>query len=68
MGVILSNIYRASVGVPGKADEIIRQARLCTFVDTFFETARQDTHAYDMVGRIIAAYIHFVAGHIKSAI
>ena len=32
MGVMLSNISRAHVEVPGKADEIIRQANLCTFV------------------------------------
>ena len=29
---MLSNISRATIGVPGKADEIIRQASLCTFV------------------------------------
>ena len=65
MGVMLSNISRASVGVLGKADEIIRQASLCTFVsfltkDFLLKPPAQDTHAYDMIGRIIAVYIHFI--------
>ena len=66
MGVMLSNISRAPVGVPGKADEIIKQASLCTFVSYFLtryfllRPPAQDTHAYDMIGRIIAVYIHFI--------
>ena len=64
---MLSNISRALVGLPGKTDEIIRQATLCTFVSfptTYFllRPPAQDTHAYDMIGRITAVYIHFVAG------
>ena len=65
MGVMLSSISRAPVGVPGKADEIIRQASLCTivsFLTRYFllTPLAQDTHAYDMIGRIIAVYIHFI--------
>ena len=65
MGIMLSNISRVPVGVPGKADEIIRQASLCAFVSfrTKYLLLRppvQDTHAYDMIGRIIAVYIHFI--------
>ena len=65
MGVTLSNISRAPVGVPGKADEIIRQASLCIFVSFLtryflLRPPAQDTHAYDMLGRIIAVYIHFI--------
>ena len=62
---MLSNISRAPVGVPGKADLIIRQASLCTivsFLSRYFllRPPAQDTHAYDMIGRIIAVYIHFI--------
>ena len=62
---MLSNISRAPVGVPGKADEIIRQASLCTLVIFFtryflLRPPVQDTHTYDMIGRIIAVYIHFI--------
>ena len=32
VGVMLSSISRTPLEVPGKADEIIRQASLCTFV------------------------------------
>ena len=65
MEVMLSKISRALVGVPGKADEIIRQASLCTFVSFLtryflLRPPAQDTHAYDMIGRIIAAYIHVI--------
>ena len=65
MGVMLSSISRAPVGVPGKADEIIRQASLCNFVSFLtryflLRPPAQDTHAYDMIGRIIAVYIHFI--------
>ena len=65
MRVMLSNIFRAPVGVPGKADKIIRQASLCTFVSfltTYFllRPPAQDTHAYNMLGCIIAVYIHFI--------
>ena len=65
MGVMLSNISRAPVGVPGKADEIIRQASLCTFVSFLtryflLRPPAQDTLAYDVIGRIIAVYIHFI--------
>ena len=65
MSVVLSNISRAPVGVPGKADEVIRQASVCTFVcfHTRYFLLRppvKDTHAYDMIGRIIAMYIHFI--------
>ena len=52
-------------GVPGKADEIIRQASLCTLMcfltrSFLLRPPAQDTHAYDMIGRIIAVYIHFI--------
>ena len=65
MGVMLSNISRAPGGVPGKVDEIIRQASLCTFVSILIRyfllrPPAQETHAYDMIGRIIAVYIHFI--------
>ena len=65
MGVMLSSISRAPVGVPGKADEIIRQASLCPFASFFtkyflLRPPAQDAHAYDMIGRIIAVYIHFI--------
>ena len=61
---MLSNISRAPVGVPGKADEIIRHASLCTFVSFLtgyflLRPPAQDTNAYDMIGRIVAVYIHF---------
>ena len=57
MGVMLSNISRAPLGVPGKADEIIRQASLCTFVSfltTYFllRSPAQDMHA------CMHAYMH----------
>ena len=59
MGVMLSNISRAPVGVPGKANEIIRQASLCIFASFFtryflLRRPARDPHAYDMIGRIIA--------------
>ena len=62
---MLSNISRASVGVPGKADEIIKEASLCIFVSFLtryflLRPPAQDTHAYDMIGRIIAVCVHFV--------
>ena len=65
MVVMLSNIFRAPVGVPRKADEIIRQASISTFVSLLsryflFRPPAQDTHAYDMIGRIIAVYTHFI--------
>ena len=65
MEVMLSNISRAPIWVPRKADEIIRQASLCTFVSflTWYFLLRppaQDTQANDMIGRIIAMYIHFI--------
>ena len=54
-GVMLSKISGAPVEVPGKADEIIRQASLCTFVSFLtryflLRPPAQDTHAFDMVG------------------
>ena len=57
-GVMLSNIFRAPVGVPGKAHEIIRRESLCFFVSFLtryflLRPPAQDTHAY-MIGRIIA--------------
>ena len=61
MGVMLSNISKALVGVPEKADQIIRQASLCTFVSflpRYFPA--QNTHAYDIIEHIIAVYIHFI--------
>ena len=65
MGVMLSNISRAPVGVPEKVDEIIRQAKGYTFVSFLtryflLRPPAQDTHAYDIIGRIIAEYIHFI--------
>ena len=64
MGVMLSNISREPVGIPGKADEIIKQASFGTFVSFFtryfsLRPPAQDTHAYDMIERIIAVYILF---------
>ena len=61
MGVMLSNISRAPVGVLGKFDEIIRQVSHCSFVSFLpryflLRLPAQDTHAYDMIGRIIAMY------------
>ena len=49
MRVMLSNISRAPVGVPGKADQIIKQASLCTFVsfltrEFLLRPPAQDTH------------------------
>ena len=69
MGVMLSNIFRAPVGVPGEADEIIRQASLCSFVSFLaryflLRPPAHNTHADDMIGRIIAVYIHFIIGFI----
>ena len=65
MGVMLSNISRAPVGLPGKADEIIRQASLCAFVCFLtkcflLRPPAHHTHAYDIIGRIIVVYIHFI--------
>ena len=62
---MLSNISRAPLGVPGKADEIIRQANVCIFVSFLskyflLRPPAQDTQANDMIGRIIAVYIHFI--------
>ena len=58
---MLSNIFRAPVGVPENADEIFRQASLCTFVSLFtryflLRPPAQDTHAYNMIGSITAVY------------
>ena len=66
MGVLLSNIFKVPVGLPGKADEIIRQASLCafaSFLSGYFllRPPGQGIRAYDMIGRIIiAVYIHFI--------
>ena len=65
MGVMLSNISRAPVGVPGKTDEIASQASLCAFVSFLtryflLRPPAQDRHAYDMIGRIIAVYTYFI--------
>ena len=65
MGVMLSNISKAPVGVPGKADDIIRQASLCTFVSFLTRyflliPPAQDTHAYNRIGCIITEYIYFI--------
>ena len=65
MGVVLSNISRAPVGVSSKADEIISQAIFCTFVSFLtryflMRPPAQVTHAYGMIRRIIAVYIHFI--------
>ena len=51
--------------MPGKADEIIRQASLCTFVSFLtryflLRPPSQDTHAYDMIKSIISVYIDFI--------
>ena len=51
--------------MPGNADEIIKQASLCTFVSFLtryflLRPPAQDTQAYDMIGRITAVYIHFI--------
>ena len=65
MGVMLINIFSAPVGVSRKAYKIIRQESLYSFVSflTSYFLLRwpaQNTHAYNMIGRIIAAYIHFI--------
>ena len=65
MEVMLSNISRTPVEVLEKADEFITQASLCTcvsFLTRYFllRPPSQDTHAYDMIGRIIVVYIHFI--------
>ena len=54
---MLSIIFGAPVGVPGKDDEIIRIASLSTFVSFLsryflLRPPAQDTHAYDMIGHI----------------
>ena len=65
VGVMLSYISGAPVGVLGKADEMIRQASLCTFVSFLLRyfllrPPALDIHAYDMIGRILVVYIHFI--------
>ena len=65
MGVMLSNISKAPVRVPGKGTEIIRQASLriiMSFLTRYFllRPPAQDTQAYDMIRRIIAVNIHFI--------
>ena len=65
MGVMVSNISRAPVGVLGKSDQFIRLASHCTFVSLLtryflLRPPAQDTHVYDMIGRIITVYIHFI--------
>ena len=62
---MLSNISRAPVGAPGRADEIIWQASLCTFVSFLaryflLRPPAQDTLTYDMIGRIIDGFIPHV--------
>ena len=64
-GVMLSNISRAPVRMPGKADKIIRKASLCMFVSFLtryflLRPPAQNAHAYDMIGRIIVVYIYFI--------
>ena len=59
MGVMLSSISREPIGVPGKGDEIIKQASLRTFVSSLtryflLRPPAQDTHVYGMIGRIRA--------------
>ena len=61
MGVMLSNISRTPIGMPEKADEILRQASLCTFVSFLIRyfllrLPARNTHAHDMIGRIIDMY------------
>ena len=53
---MLSKTSRAPVGVPEKADQIIRQASLCTLVSflTRYFLLRPPAQAYDMIGRIRA--------------
>ena len=51
--------------MPGKANEIIKQASLFTIVSFLtrhflLRPPALDTHAYDMIGCIIAVYIHFI--------
>ena len=63
VGVMLSNIFRAPVGLPGKADIIIRQASLAaplwvSSLNTFCWDRQPRTHAYDIIGRIIAVCIY----------
>ena len=59
MGVMLNSISKEPVEVPGKGDEIIKQASLRTFVSFLtryflLKPPAQDTHAYVMIGRIRA--------------
>ena len=63
IGMIFNSISRAPVGVLGNAEEIMRQASLCTLASFFtryfsFSPPTQDIHAYVITGRIIAVYIH----------
>ena len=63
IGMIFSSISKASEGVLGNVEEIIRHASLCTLESVFsryflFTPPTQDVHAYVMTGRIIAVYIH----------
>ena len=65
MGLMLRSISKATVGVQGKADEIIRQASFCTFVSFLtryflLRPSAQNAHACSMIGCIIAVYIHFI--------
>ena len=64
MGVMLSNISRAAVGVHEKADEIIRHVNLCTFVSFLtryflFRPSAQNTQPYAMIGRICSCVYPF---------
>ena len=64
-GSYVEQYLSAPRGVAGKAKKIIRQASLCPFVSFLsrcflLRPQAQDTHAYDMIGRIIAVYIHFI--------
>ena len=63
IGMIFNSTSRAPVGVLGNAEEIMRQASLCTLASFFtryflFSPPTQDVHAYVITGRIIAVYIH----------
>ena len=54
-GSYVEQIFGATVEVSGKADEIIKQASLCTFVSFLtryflLRPPAQNTHAFDMVG------------------
>ena len=65
MGVMLSKISGAPVEVSGKADKVIRQASLCTFVSflTRYFLLRPPAQKHTCIRHgwhVAAVYIHFI--------